>query len=154
MSNPDPSACGHLQVLLVEDNPSDVRLMQEAFKESGMPGHLNVVRDGEQAMAFLRREGEYRYSPRPSFILLDLNLPRKDGREVLAEIKREAKLCQIPVLVLSTSTRPEDVAQVYSLHANCYIAKPLDLAKLLLLAEQLKAFWFCTVILAPPLPGS
>src|SRR5579871_2095561 len=119
------------EILLVEDNAGDVRLMQEAFKEGKLIGHLNVVRDGEQAMAFLRKQGEYASSPRPAIILLDLNLPRKNGREVLAEIKQESKLRKIPVVVLSSSGAPEDINYAYELHANCYIQKPGDLEGLI-----------------------
>jgi two-component system, chemotaxis family, response regulator Rcp1 len=136
-----------VQILLVEDNPGDIRLIQEAFKESGLCGRLNITRDGEQALAFLRREGEYKDSPRPAFVLLDLNLPRKDGREVLAEIKKEESLRQIPVIILSTSTRAEDISRAYDLHANCYVPKPVDLDKLVMLGEQLKTFWLCMVAL-------
>jgi chemotaxis family two-component system response regulator Rcp1 len=113
--------CSKLEILLVEDNPGDIRLLQEAFKEGGISSHLNITRDGEQAMAYLRQEGAYSNSPRPAFILLDLNLPRKDGREVLAEIKQDKSLRRIPVVILSTSTNAEDVRRAYDLHANCYV---------------------------------
>ena len=113
------------EILLVEDNPGDIRLMKEAFKESGFPNRLNVARDGEQAMAYLRQEGAYADSLRPTMILLDLNLPRKNGREVLAEIKKDKNLRRIPVVILSTSTNAEDISRAYDLHANCYISKPL-----------------------------
>src|SRR5215467_14274487 len=109
------------EILLVEDNAGDVRLLQEAFKEGGLSCRLHITRDGEQAMAFLRQTGPYSDSPRPSFVLLDLNLPRKDGREVLAEMKRERTLRCIPVVVFSTSTNPEDINVAYHLQANCYI---------------------------------
>ena len=138
---------GRFRILLVEDNPGDIRLIQEAFREVGFPGQLAITRDGEQAMAFLRHEGVYRNSLRPSLILLDLNMPRKDGREVLAEIKQSEKFRQIPVLVLSTSTRAEDISNAYDLHANCYIPKPLDLDKLVELGVRLRSFWMCTVAL-------
>ena len=136
-----------VEVLLVEDNPGDVRLIREAFKESGVPGNLRIARDGEQAMQYLRREGPYQDSPRPTFVLLDLNLPRKDGCEVLAEIKGAAELRCIPVLILSTSTRDEDIQRAYDLHANCYIPKPTDLEKLVELGRELKSFWLCTAAL-------
>ena len=136
-----------VEVLLVEDNPGDVRLIREAFKESGVPGNLRVARDGEQAMQYLRREGPYKDSPRPTFVLLDLNLPRKDGCEVLAEIKGAAELRRIPVLILSTSTRDEDIQRAYDLHANCYIPKPSDLEKLVELGRELKSFWLCMAAL-------
>ncbi len=136
-----------IEILLVEDNPGDIRLIQEAFRESGFSSRLNIARDGEQALAFLRQQGEYSQSPRPAFIILDLNLPRKDGREVLAEIKKDKKLRQIPVIVLSTSTSSEDVQCAYDLHANCYIPKPLDIERLVQLGRSLEEFWLSTAIL-------
>jgi chemotaxis family two-component system response regulator Rcp1 len=135
------------EVLLVEDNAGDIRLLQEAFKEGGLTCNLNVTRDGEQAMAFLHREGTYARSPRPALILLDLNLPRKDGREVLAQIKGETKLCRIPVVILSTSTHAEDIQKAYLLHANCYISKPGDLDSLIHVSKLLDGFWLTTVTL-------
>jgi len=130
-----------LEILLVEDNPADVRLMQEAFREAGRAPKLNVVRNGQQAMAFLRREGPYQASSRPAFILLDLNLPGADGSEVLAEIKRDRGLRQIPVIVFSTSTQAEDIARAYDLHANCYISKPRDLDSLVEAVRMMATFW-------------
>ena len=127
-----------VEILLVEDNPGDIRLIQEAFKESGFASHLHIARDGDQALAFLRQQGEYSGSPRPAFIILDLNLPRKDGREVLAEIKSEKGLRQIPVVILSTSTSTEDVMRAYDLHANCYVPKPLDIDHLVQLGRSLE----------------
>ncbi len=135
-----------VEILVVEDNEGDIRLMEEAFKQGSLSKNLNVTRDGEQAMAYLRREGVYAKSPRPALILLDLNLPRKDGREVLAEIKNDPLLRRIPVIVLSTSTSAEDVRQAYDLHANCYVPKPLDLDKLLELGRSLEEFWFSKVL--------
>jgi CheY-like chemotaxis protein len=135
-------------VLLVEDNPGDVRLMQEAVKEGAFTSHMHVARDGEQAMAFLHQEGKYAGSPRPDLILLDLNLPRKSGREVLAEIKREQDLRHIPVMILSTSTNPEDVARAYELHANCYLQKPGSLEGLLDLCRSIECFWLGPAVLA------
>jgi chemotaxis family two-component system response regulator Rcp1 len=135
------------EILLVEDNAGDIRLIQEALKDGGITSHLSIARDGEQALAFLHKEGIYSKSPRPAFILLDLNLPRKDGREVLAEIKKDKKLRQIPVVILSTSTTPEDVRRAYDLHANCYIPKPLDMEKLVQLGKSLEEFWLTTAIL-------
>jgi chemotaxis family two-component system response regulator Rcp1 len=142
----------HLQlepphILLVEDNLGDIRLLQEAFKEAGLTCRLNITRDGEQAMAFLHRRGIYSESPRPSLILLDLNLPRKDGREVLAEIKDEKQLRTIPVVILSTSTNPDDVRRAYELHANCYFAKPGDVDSLMKLGTMLETFWLKSVLL-------
>lgn len=136
-----------VEILLVEDNPGDIRLLQEAFKESGFSSRLSVARDGEQALAFLRQQGEYATSPRPAFIILDLNLPRKDGREVLAEVKKDKLLRRIPVVILSTSTSTEDVQRAYDLHANCYVPKPLDLEHLVQLGRSLEEFWLSTAIL-------
>ena len=141
------------EILLVEDNPGDIRLMQEAFKEGGFRSRLNVTRDGEQAMAYLHRTGPYADCPRPDIILLDLNLPRKHGREVLAELKNEADLRQIPVVVLSTSTSPEDVRESYDLHANCYIPKPIDLDGLIELGKLIERYWLATAILPSPATG-
>ena len=134
-------------ILLVEDNPGDVRLLQEAFRECGFAREINVTRDGEQALMFLRHEGPYGSSPRPTLILLDLNLPRKDGREVLAAIKDSEELRRIPVMILSISTRPEDIARAYDLHANCYIPKPADLEALVQIGRQIQEFWLRTVAL-------
>ena len=148
------------EILLVEDNPGDVRLLKEALKVGGFAGKLSVVRDGEQAMAFLRREDPYRASPTPALILLDLNLPRKDGREVLAEIKGEKTLRQIPVFIVSTSTREEDIRIAYDLHANCYIPKPIELEGMIELGRLIEAFWLRMVALPadlsprPPLRAS
>ena len=136
-----------LEILLVEDNPGDIRLLQEAFKEAKSKARLHVVQDGEQAMAFLRQQGVYRDSPRPAYVLLDLNMPRKDGREVLAEIKQDKDLRQIPVFILSTSSGYEDVANAYDNHANCYIPKPVDIEKLVLMTQRLESFWMCTALL-------
>jgi chemotaxis family two-component system response regulator Rcp1 len=147
MAQPQLIRCKKVEVLLVEDNPGDIRLIQEAFKEGEVNSHLNVTRDGEQAMAYLRQEGTYSRSPRPAFILLDLNLPRKDGREVLEEIKSDKSLRQIPVVILSTSTNAEDVRRAYDLHANCYVPKPLDVDKLVQLGRSLEEFWLSTVLL-------
>ncbi len=135
-------------VLLVEDNAGDIRLLKEAFQEAGLTCRLNIARDGEQAMAFLRKEGHYANSPRPALILLDLNLPRKDGREVLAEIKTEKMLQKIPVVILTTSTNPDDVHRAYELHANCYFAKPGDIESLMKLGRLLENFWLRSAVLA------
>lgn len=136
-----------IEVLLVEDNPGDVRLLQEAFKDGDFGGRLNVVTDGEEALAFLRHECPFEHAPRPSFILLDLNLPRKGGHEVLAEVKKSKDLRQIPVFILSTSTGCDDIANAYDLHANCYIPKPVDLDKLIQMSQRLEAFWVKTAVL-------
>ena len=147
MARPQLMRCKKIEILLVEDNPGDIRLIQEAFHEGGVFSHLSVARDGEQAMAYLRQEGDYSRSPRPAFILLDLNLPRKDGREVLEEIKRDENLRQIPVVILSTSTDEEDIRRAYDLHANCYVPKPIDMDQLVQLGKSLQDFWLNTVIL-------
>jgi two-component system, chemotaxis family, response regulator Rcp1 len=130
-----------IEILLVEDNPADVRLTREIFENGHDSTHLNVVRDGEEAMAFIRREGDYADSPRPQLVLLDLNLPRKDGREVLEELKTDADLCQIPVVVLTTSAAESDILRSYQLHANCFITKPLDLDEFFEVVSSIKDFW-------------
>lgn len=134
-----------IEVLLVEDNAGDVRLTKEALKESSLLIHLNVARDGEEAMAFLRREGVHAGTPTPDLILLDLNLPRKDGREVLQEIKADADLKRIPVVVLTTSEADSDVLTTYGLHANCYITKPVDMDQFIKIVKLLEEFWFTIV---------
>lgn len=134
-----------IEVLLVEDNAGDIRLTKEALKESSLLIHLNVARDGEEAMAFLRREGVYAGMPTPDLILLDLNLPRKDGREVLQEIKADADLKRIPVVVLTTSEADSDILTTYGLHANCYITKPVDMDQFIKIVKLLEEFWFTIV---------
>ena len=134
-----------VEVLLVEDNPGDVRLTQEAFKEGKLSNGLRVVMDGVEAMAFLRREGEYADAPRPDIILLDLNLPKKDGREVLAEIKDDDDLKSIPVIILTTSDAEEDIIRTYNHHANCYITKPVDLEQLINVVRSIENFWLTVV---------
>lgn len=133
-----------VEILLVEDNPADVRLMQEAFREGEVRNSMSVVADGMAAMSFLRREGIYGDAPRPNLILLDLNLPRKNGHEVLAEIKLDAKLRAIPVVVLTTSSASEDVLAAYNLHANCYITKPADVARFFQVVNSVNDFWLHT----------
>ncbi len=129
------------QILLVEDSLADVRLTQEVLRECGLLHCLRVARDGEQAMRALRCEKEYAGQPRPDLVLLDLNLPGKDGREVLREIKSDPLLRRVPVLVISTSKADSDVLGCYDAHANCYIAKPVDLAEFFALAHALRDFW-------------
>ncbi|MDM8549049.1 response regulator [Desulfobacterales bacterium HSG2] len=136
-------------ILLVEDNPSDVLLTQEAFKETKMPYALHVAKDGVEAMEFLHREGEYADAVRPDIILLDLNLPRKDGRQVLSEIRADEELKRIPVVILTTSQDHEDILRSYELHANCYICKPVDLNKFFRVVNSVENFWFGTVKLPP-----
>ena len=136
-----PSQARRLIILLVEDNPGDVRLMQEALKEAGVPTQLSIVNDGESALNFLRRGNGYSDSPRPDLIFLDLNLPRRDGREVLAEIKQDESLRRIPVVVLTTSEAERDVTNAYDLHANCYVKKPIDLDKFIHVVRECERFW-------------
>lgn len=138
-----------VEILLVEDNPGDVRLTQESFKESKVRNTLHVVRDGVEALAFLRGGGEYADAPRPDLVLLDLNLPKKDGREVLAEIKEDPDLKRIPVVVLTISKAEEDILRSYNLHANCYITKPVDLEQFLGVVKAIDEFWF-TIVKLPP----
>jgi CheY-like chemotaxis protein len=137
------------EILLVEDNPADVRLTQEVLRRGGRAHHLNIARDGEQAMKMLRREGEYKALPTPDLILLDLNLPRKDGREVLAELKEDPRLRSIPVVILTTSRADRDVTTCYSLHANSYITKPVDLGEFESLMRELEKYWLGMVVLPP-----
>ena len=134
-----------IEVLLVEDSPGDVRLTREAFKDAKVHISLHVASDGAEAMAFLGREGSYVNAPRPDLILLDLNLPKKDGREVLEEIKESASLKTIPVVILTTSASEEDILRSYRLHANCYITKPVDLAGFLKVVKSIDNFWLSVV---------
>ena len=134
-----------IEILLVEDNPGDVRLTVEAFKEAKVRNHISSVGDGEEALLFLRRQGKYTEVPRPDVILLDLNLPKKDGREVLSEVKEDPKLKQIPVVILTTSQAEQDILKSYSLHANCYITKPLNVDEFTSVVKQIEQFWFTIV---------
>jgi CheY-like chemotaxis protein len=134
-----------IEILLVEDSPSDTDLTVEALASAKICNRLSLVEDGVQAMEFLRREGQYAQAPRPDLILLDLNLPRKDGREVLAEIRADEKLTAIPVVVLTTSQAEKDVLRAYALHANCYIAKPVDFQQFLEVIEAIEGFWLSVV---------
>ena len=137
------------EILLVEDNPGDVRLTQETLKDFKALNNLSVAGDGVEAMAFLRREGKYVNASRPDLILLDLNLPRKDGREVLSEIKVDEQLKRIPVVILTTSSAEEDILNTYDHHANCYIKKPVDLDQFSAVVKSIESFWFTTVKLPP-----
>jgi chemotaxis family two-component system response regulator Rcp1 len=141
------------QILLVEDSPGDVRLTREAFKDAKMHINLHVAADGEEAMVFLKREGDSGNAPRPDLILLDLNLPKKDGREVLEEIKGDPTLKSIPVVILTTSASEEDILRSYRLHANCYITKPVDLEGFLKVVKSIDNFWLSIVTL-PVTEGS
>ena len=138
-----------IEILLVEDNPADVRLTTEALKEEKIYNNLHVVTDGVEAMAFLRREGKYAKAVRPDLILLDLNLPKKDGREVLEEIKSDDDLKTIPVVVLTVSQAEEDILKSYNLHANCYITKPVDLDQFIKVIRSVQEFWL-TIVKLPP----
>lgn len=142
-----------IEILLVEDNPGDVRLTQEFIKESKVRNNLHVVVDGVEALEFLRGEGKYVDTPRPDLILLDLNLPRKDGREVLAEIKADEALKRIPVVVLTTSKAEQDIFKVYDLHANCYIIKPVDLEQFIEVVRSIENFWL-TIVKLPRSEGN
>jgi CheY-like chemotaxis protein len=138
-----------VEILLVEDNEADVRLTREALKENKVANILHVVSDGEEAIAFLRQKGKYADAPRPDLILLDLNLPKKDGREVLAEIKVDDDLKRIPVVVLTISKAEEDILKSYNLHANCYITKPIDLNQFMKVVQSIEDFWLALVKLPP-----
>lgn len=134
-----------VEILLVEDNPGDVRLTQELLKDGKIANNLSVVGDGVEAIAFLRRQDNFAQAPRPDLILLDLNLPRKDGREVLAEIKFNEEWRRIPVIVLTTSQAEEDILKAYDFHANCYISKPIDLEQFIRVVRSIEAFWLTIV---------
>jgi len=138
-----------VEILLVEDNPGDVRLTQEALKEAKARNTIHVAGDGEEAMAFLRQEGDHANVPRPDLILLDLNLPRKNGREVLKEIKSDVDMRRIPVVVLTTSRAEEDIIRAYDLNANCYVTKPVDLDQFVQVVRGIENFWL-TIVRLPP----
>ncbi len=138
-----------IEILLVEDSPGDVRLTQENFRDSKIRNNLWVVNDGEEAMAFLRRQGKHAGAIRPDLIVLDLNLPKMDGREVLAQIKADEELKRIPVVILTISKAEEDIIRTYDLHANCYITKPLDLEQFAKVVRSIEDFWL-TIVRLPP----
>jgi CheY-like chemotaxis protein len=138
-----------VEILLVEDNPGDERLTREALKEGKVYSNLHWVKDGVEALEFLHRRGKHEKAPRPDIILLDLNLPKKDGREVLQDIKNDGELKRIPVVVLTTSKAEEDVLRTYNLHANCYVTKPVDLEKFMVVVKSIDVFWL-TVVTLPP----
>jgi CheY-like chemotaxis protein len=138
-----------VEILLVEDNAGDVRLAREGLRECKLLNNLSVAEDGVKALAFLRKQGDYAQSPRPDLIMLDLNLPRKDGREVLKEIKEDDELKCIPVVILTTSKAEEDVIKSYSLHANCYVTKPLAIEQFITVVQAIESFWF-TIVKLPP----
>jgi chemotaxis family two-component system response regulator Rcp1 len=141
--------CGPIEILLVEDNPGDVRLTIEALNEGRFANIINVAVDGFEAMAFLRREGKYENAPKPDLVLLDLNLPKKNGREVLAEIKTDPNLKCIPVVILTSSQAEKDIVETYNLHANCYITKPVDFEQFIRVVRSIEDFWFAVVRLPP-----
>lgn len=149
---PRPLAVNPIEILLVEDNPGDVRLTMEALREAKVLNHVTAVPDGVGAMAFLRKEDPYADTPRPDLVLLDLNLPRRDGREVLAEMKETPDLRKIPVVILTTSTAEMDILKSYDLGANCYIAKPVDLDRFLEVVKSIEDFWL-TIVRLPPHDG-
>lgn len=138
-----------IEVLLVEDNPGDAQLTRIALEDSKISIHLNVVEDGVEAMAFLRKQDKYVKAAHPDIVLLDLNLPRKDGREVLAEIKGDENLRRIPVVILTTSQAEEDILKAYNLCANCYITKPVDFDQFVKIVQSIENFWFAIVKLPP-----
>ena len=141
--------CRPIEILMVEDNPGDVRLTVEALKEGKVRNHMHTVGDGVEALAFLRRQGRYAQMPRPDLILLDLNLPKKNGQEVLAEIKEDPDLRRIPVVILTVSEAEADILKTYNLHANCYITKPVDLDRFIEVVKSIEDFWL-TVVMLPP----
>lgn len=138
-----------LDILLVEDSPADVMMTREALEFNKVLNPLKVVEDGVEAVQYLKREGPYATARRPGMVILDLNLPRKSGREVLEEIKSDPDLCKIPVVILTTSQSEEDVARSYGLHANCYISKPVDFERFINVVRTINEFWFCVVVLPP-----
>jgi CheY-like chemotaxis protein len=138
-----------IEILLVEDNPGDVRLARESLKDAKVRNNVHVVQDGVEAIAFVRKQGKYADVPRPDLILLDLNLPKKDGREVLAELKEDDALRRIPVVILTVSKAEEDILKSYNLHANCYITKPIDLGQFIKVVKSIEEFWL-TIVKLPP----
>jgi len=138
-----------VEILLVEDNPGDVDLAKAALEDSKVRNALHVVNDGEEAMTFLRRRGKHKDAPRPDLVLLDLNLPKKDGREVLNEIKSDPDLMRIPVVILTISKDEEDILKSYNLHANCFITKPIDLSQFVKVVKAIEDFWL-TIVKLPP----
>lgn len=138
-----------IEILLVEDNPGDVRLTSEVFKEGKIRNKLHVVKDGEEALQFLKKEGKFAKAVHPDLILLDLNLPKKDGREVLDDIKNDPDLKRIPVIILTTSTAEEDIVKTYNSNANCFVSKPVDLDEFISVIKSIENFWL-TIVKLPP----
>jgi two-component system, chemotaxis family, response regulator Rcp1 len=143
-----------IEILLAEDNLGDVRLAIETFKDAKIHNVVNVVQDGVEAMAYLRKQGKYANATRPDVILLDLNMPRKDGREVLKEVKEDPDLRRIPVVILTISQAEQDILKAYDLHANCYITKPVDLEQFNIIVQSIENFWFNIVRLPPKVANS
>jgi CheY-like chemotaxis protein len=141
----NPADSRSIEILIVDDNQGDIRLMREALKESTLRNNLHVAEDGIEAMAFLHRQGPYQNAPTPDLILLDLNLPRKDGRQVLAEVKNDPVLQRIPVVILTTSSADQDIVDTYNLHANCYVVKPVGLNEFLRIVKAIEDFWLTIV---------
>jgi CheY-like chemotaxis protein len=141
----DPERARLVEILLVEDDPGDTLITREALDQSKLANNLHCVVNGEEALAFVRRQGQYAHAPRPDLVLLDLNLPRRDGREVLAEIKGDPALRRIPVVVLTTSQAEEDVLRSYDLHANAYVTKPVDFDRFVSVVHQIDEFYFAVV---------
>ena len=144
---------GLINILLVEDNPADIRLTQEALKENKLKVNLHIAMDGEEAMAFLNKQNKYAKMPTPDLILLDLNMPKKDGREILKDIKEDPLLKIIPIVVLTISQAEEDIILAYKYHVNCYIRKPLDLNRFIEVVKAIESFWL-TIVTLPPKPHS
>ena len=145
----DATGARPIEILLVEDNPGDVRLLMETFREGRIRNRISLVEDGVEALAFLHKEGEHSSAPRPDLILLDLSLPRKNGQEVLAEVKQDADLKRIPVVVITSSQAEKDILQAYNNYANCYLTKPVDLEQFMGVVRSVEEFWF-TVVKLPP----
>ena len=147
----DRSTTRPIDILLVEDNPADARLTIEALKDGKVHNNITVLEDGVEAMAYLKNEGKYAGAVRPDVIILDLNLPKKDGREVLAEVKGDPSLKTIPVVIMTVSKAEEDILKSYSLHANCYVTKPVDFTQFMKVVKTIEDFWL-TIVKLPPKP--
>jgi CheY-like chemotaxis protein len=145
----DATGAQPIEILLAEDNPGDVRLMMETFREGKIHNRISVVEDGVEALAFLRRQGKYQTAPRPDLVLLDLSLPRKKGQEVLAEIKQDPDLKRIPVVVITSSQAEQDILDAYNNHVNCYLTKPVGLEQFLTVVQSVEQFWL-TIVQLPP----
>jgi chemotaxis family two-component system response regulator Rcp1 len=145
MSQSDRTGPRPVQILIVEDNPADARLVREVMRDSKVLNEIHWVADGVEALAFLRRQGKYSGSARPNLIFLDLNMPKKDGRDVLKEVKSDKDLCRIPIVVMTSSQTEEDIARAYEQHANCYVRKPIDFEQFHSVVKTLENFWFATV---------